>query len=353
MSQRTKEHIRRWIFGLPMAVWVTCLTTVCLAATSLFLYVNTNLVTITNSDGQKTVVFAQTIDKRLLVREIADMRCSEDDIITYDQAKHGYGELHVEHAFPVTILVDGEKITENLIECTVADALDIMGVTLSGDDYTEPALTAKIESASSIAVHRVTYNDYTKNETVPFETQYQYTSLFYRSPERKMVMQNGADGVINAKLRDKVVDGEIVETSVIEDYGSTEAVPEIIKVYGEGAAVSSMTAPEGVTLDENGIPTQYSAVLTMKATGYYSAAGKGASGLGLSYGTFAVDPKVIPYGTRVYIASADGKFVYGWAMPTDTGSFIHTNNMQVDLFYETYEESYINAVQEVKVYIVG
>jgi len=60
-------------------------------------------------------------------------------------------------------------------------------------------------------------------------------------------------------------------------------------------------------------------VLTGKATGYYSKTGKGSSGLGLGYGTVAVDPDVIPYGTKLYITSTDGKFVYGYAVATDTG----------------------------------
>lgn len=41
----------------------------------------------------------------------------------------------------------------------------------------------------------------------------------------------------------------------------------------------------------------------------------------------------------MYITSADGKFVYGWAIATDTGAFVQSNRMQVDLFYETYAES--------------
>ena len=102
---------------------------------------------------------------------------------------------------------------------------------------------------------------------------------------------------------------------------------------------------------ENNVPSSYSTVYTMKATGYYSPRGRGASGLGLYYGTFAVDPTLIPYGTKVYIVSTDGRFVYGWAIATDTGAFIHQNRMQVDLFYETYAESAANGVKQVYVYV--
>ena len=76
-----------------------------------------------------------------------------------------------------------------------------------------------------------------------------------------------------------------------------------------------------------------------------------ACGLGLYYGTFACDPTLIPYGTKVYITSADGKFVYGWAIATDTGAFVQSNRMQVDLFYETYAESVANGVKYVNVYV--
>ena len=109
-------------------------------------------------------------------------------------------------------------------------------------------------------------------------------------------------------------------------------------------------APEGITV-ENNVPSSYSKMYSMKAAGYYSARGRGASGLGLYYGTFACDPTLIPYGTKVYITSADGKFVYGWAIATDTGAFVQSNRMQVDLFYETYAESVANGVKYVNVYV--
>ena len=67
----------------------------------------------------------------------------------------------------------------------------------------------------------------------------------------------------------------------------------------------------------------------------------------------AVDPDVIPYGTKLYIPSTDGKFVYGYAVATDTGIAVQKGEILVDLFYETYAESVINGAIQVNVYVVG
>ena len=39
----------------------------------------------------------------------------------------------------------------------------------------------------------------------------------------------------------------------------------------------------------------------------------------MGYGVIAVDPTVIPYGTKMYIESADGKYIYGYAIAGDCG----------------------------------
>ena len=63
---------------------------------------------------------------------------------------------------------------------------------------------------------------------------------------------------------------------------------------------------------------------------------RGASGLGLYCGTVAVNPALIPYGTKLYIASTDGRFVYGYAIATDTGTSLLNGSCLVDLYYDTY-----------------
>ena len=225
------------------------------------------------------------------------------------------------------------------------------GVTLGPDDYTTPSLDSPVtEGMGRVRVHRVTYTENTARETVPYETEYlDETAESTGKYSHEVLVQAGQDGLVDVTYRQKYVDGGYSSTEVVDTQVVTEMIPEIYRKYNSDA-VSPLQAPEGITV-ENNVPSSYSKMYSMKATGYYSARGRGASGLGLYYGTFACDPTLIPYGTKVYITSADGKFVYGWAIATDTGAFVQSNRMQVDLFYETYAESVANGVKYVNVYV--
>ena len=64
----------------------------------------------------------------------------------------------------------------------------------------------------------------------------------------------------------------------------------------------------------------------------------------------AVDPKVIPLGTKMYIVSADGEYLYGYCVAEDTGGAIQGNI--VDLFFNTYEECIQFGRRDVLIYIL-
>jgi 3D (Asp-Asp-Asp) domain-containing protein len=88
-------------------------------------------------------------------------------------------------------------------------------------------------------------------------------------------------------------------------------------------------------LDENGIPVNYKSSKRVQATAYTHTGNKCSTGVWPKPGYIAVDPKVIPYGTKMYIVSADGKYVYGYAIAADTGGFIKKRPTNVDLFMHT------------------
>ena len=288
---------------------------VCLVATLGVTAANLRLTYVTDSNGAKQVILTSATDPAK-VMSLSGIQSEEGDQVYYTAFSGNLATLNIERAFSVNIQADGQTYPVKMVYGTVADALQRAGITLEGDDYTEPALDRLVTAGTPIVVHRVDYQDRVETQAIPYETEYVYTSLYFRNTGRTTTVQ---------------------------------PTNHVIKTYGAGAPVSPLTGPDGTT----NAPASYSKVLTGKATGYYSKTGKGSSGLGLGYGTVAVDPDVIPYGTKLYITSTDGKFVYGYAVATDTGIAVQKGQILVDLFYETYAESVINGAIQVNVYVVG
>ena len=166
-----------------------------------------------------------------------------------------------------------------------------------------------------------------------------------------MTLEEGHDGQDTVVYREKWIDGEWAETNEVGRVNEAEMVPTVQKIYGEQVPVSGFVGPDVV----DGVPVEgVAATYTgQRATGYSaSATAKGASGRRLTYGTVAINPGVIPYGSLLYITSDDGKFVYGYAYAADTGTALVQGKAFIDLYYETYEESVENAVIPVTVYVL-
>ncbi len=325
-----------------------CVMAVCLLFTLAVTAANLRLTYVTDSHGARQVVLTSESDPAR-VMSLSGIEAEEGDEVYYTAFAGSLASLNIERAFSVTIEADGQEYPVRMVMGTVADALERAGITLDADDYTEPALSARVTAGSKIEVHRVEYQDKVETQAVPYDTEYVYTSLYFRNTGHTTTMQHGAEGQQTVTTRERWVDGEL-ENSVVTDVTTTvEPTDHVVKTYGAGAPVSPLTGPDGTT----NAPASYSKVLTGKATGYYSKSGKGSSGLGLGYGTVAVDPSVIPYGTLLYITSTDGSFVYGYAVATDTGIAVQDGRILVDLFYETYAESVINGAINVNVYVVG
>jgi len=88
----------------------------------------------------------------------------------------------------------------------------------------------------------------------------------------------------------------------------------------------------------------------MVATAYFSGGGglngNGITAIGLraKKGIVAVDPRVIPLGTKLYIQG------YGEALAADTGGWIKGN--RIDLVFESLEDCYRYGRRKIKVYLV-
>lgn len=251
----------------------------------------------------------------------------------------------------VTITADGQT-TELEVQngCTVEEILDEQNIVLGEYDVVTPKLNQQIKRDREIVVNRVEYTFETVEETVPFETNYKESSLLHDG--KAHVVQQGAEGYRQVTYATRIVDGEPVSEQELQVEMLAEPAEEIVLV-GAPVAISPLVFDD-VQLDENGAPLEYSQLLTNQiATGYSARKGaKTASGRNAITGHVAVDPKEIPYGSRLYITSADNSFVYGYAIAADTGVGLMQDIIDVDLFYDTYRESAMNGRKIVNIYVL-
>ena len=66
----------------------------------------------------------------------------------------------------------------------------------------------------------------------------------------------------------------------------------------------------------------------------------------------AVNPSIIPYGTKMYITASDGSYVYGYATAIDTGGALMDGSAIVDLFMNSYADCANFGRRDVTIYIL-
>ncbi len=186
-------------------------------------------------------------------------------------------------------------------------------------------------------------------------------------------IREGVPGTKRVVYRVKYVGGaEVSRTTVIEvvtvapidkivEYGDKTQVtpaPAPAPAPKPAPAPASTQTPEPANgpIDPNTLNYKY--VLTCEATAYDISpeqnggyGGMSATGVPLGKGVIAVDPKVIPLGSRVYIEALDGSWVYGYAVAADTGGAIKGN--KVDLCYLTNAECIQFGRRKCRVYVLN
>ena len=193
--------------------------------------------------------------------------------------------------------------------------------------------------------------------TTEHETVYQYND---KLPDwQENVLQEGRDGERREVYEVIYQDGEETARQLI-DVVDTPAEPTIIEkgtranFANNGDEVSAInTNADGsgtITLD-NGQTLTFSSSRTMKGTAYTTGGKVGtrtASGTQVRVGVVAVDRSVMPLGTKVYVVSNDGSYVYGFAVAEDTG----VRGNIIDLYMDTFNECIQFGVRDCTVYIL-
>lgn len=250
----------------------------------------------------------------------------------------------------VAVKADGKTSTFQVESgTTVGQLLYQNDITYDGNDLLSPAAEKPLEDGDEIILQRVEYENYTVDEEIPYETVHKNSSLLKLGYSK--CIQQGENGVKTLSYVRRTVDGVREDVQLLGEQVVKPPVTETILI-GSLEPISKMDFD--LDVDENGKPLHYKQVLTNQvATGYSAREGaKTASGRYAITGHVAVDPNEIPYGSKLYIVSADNKFVYGCAIAADTGTGLLADIVDVDLFYDTYQESVLNGRRIVDIYIL-
>ena len=174
------------------------------------------------------------------------------------------------------------------------------------------------------------------------------------------VKQEGRNGEYVETFVSVYEQGRLVGTELVERSEDT-AVTEIIE-YGTASEYVASTdriaevhpnedgSGGGYLVFTSGATMPYTKIMDCDATAY-NIHGKTATGYPTEVGVVAVDPKVIPYGTRMFIQTRRGGWVYGMSVARDCGGAIKGNI--IDLWFPDYETCVKWGRRDVTVYILG
>ncbi len=294
---------------------------------------NVNLII--DGKEERVVTFSETVGELLKTKEIV---LGEDKVVSpAEDTELTEGMDIVISELKTIVLTDGSGEKEvKAVGDTVEEILDYLDIEIDKDDVVTPTIEKEAEDNQRITIERVDKKHYNKVSEIPYETEIVENPEMYEGDSK--TIQQGVVGQRIEKIQNTYVNDNLVSIDVIERTDKVEPVKHIVE-----KGTKKIESPvEGKSVKK---------VIVMEATAYDPTAGsKTAMGTKARVGAVAVDPKVIPLGTKLYIESMDGFPTYGYAVAEDTGGAIKGN--RIDLFYNTNAQALKFGRRNVKVYVL-
>ena len=303
-----------------------------------------------DSDGTKKTVAAHYGDKVSSVLEKAGTEADWNDVVTpaQDSTVTGKMAVSVKKRCGISLTADGSTVSTVVNAKNVADAIKEAGFSLGKDDTVNAGLDSAVTEGQKLEITRVAYKDVTTTEPVAFKTVTEKSKAL--SAGKVKVVTQGQNGVKTTVTRQKLVNGQLAGSTVVSSAVTKEPVNKVVSVGAKGSAIASVGS-DGTFVDHNGKSVSYKKLLTGRCSCYCTGTTT-STGLKAAYGRVAVNPNVIPYGTKLYICSPDGKVVYGYAVAADTGGAAMRGSIIADLYYSSYSQCMKIGTRTMNVYVL-
>ena len=258
--------------------------------------------------------------------------------------------LRIDRAVAVELTADGETVTYLTPEKTVRAFLEAEKIPFNEKDKFSVALEERVIEGLQMTIVRVTSEVVEETRSIAFGVQEKKDSTMLKG--KSVVKQEGVKG--EKKITKEITYEDGVEVASVEL--SEEVIKEPVdKIVAVGTKVvqtvkkpstSSIIASRGGSVPSN---LSYSKAFTVEATAYaldgITATGTVPKRVEGGWSTIAVDPRVIPYGTKVYVEN------YGYAIAEDTGGAIKGN--RVDLYMNSVSAALNWGRRNVTIYILN
>jgi len=240
--------------------------------------------------------------------------------------------------YDVTVTIGtGTPVHWNTAAMTVSDVLADIGYTENPDDVITPSPETVVTQDTEITVVLVTYEESEEVAAIPYHTEYLDVRTIPKGKTARV--SYGVEGVAKQLQRRRYENGVLADTEVLSSETVTEPVNEVLQ-RGVGGIVSGKHGS-----------FNYSYYIDVTATAYgdYDEPRYTYSGTLAQEGVIAVDPTVIPLGTKVYVKGDYGD--YGYCSADDIGSGI--KGFHIDIFMECSREEMLEfGIRKMRVYIL-
>lgn len=261
----------------------------------------------------------------------------------------------------VKVNLRGKEESKKVPQGTVKDVLAYLNIKLTDKDSVNLKNDYKIKNGDKIVITRTVVVEDTEVKDINFKTVTKESSTLFEGDTK--VDTEGEKGKKEVTVEKTYVNGKLTKK---EETGSEVIEEPVDKVVLKGTAektdiFAKAENGEEVKADEDsmtftdaeGNEREYLEIITGSGTAYYADAGALTStGRLAAYGVVAVNPDIIPYGSKLYIVSNDGEVVYGEAVAGDTGGALIDGSAIVDLFYPTYDECCTFGRRNVTIYVL-
>lgn len=295
---------------------------------------------------RQTTVGKLLSENNIVIGEYDNVSRLNDEELSDDFA------ITIRRGVPFTVTTAEGAVNVSATKATVGEALVEAGFAVGEADEVTPPKETALSAGMNVTVAKITVSEEVAEKNIAYTTVKKETDSLYKG--EKKTVQYGENGVKEVTYRITKRDGEEIDREVISERVISEPTEEIIQI---GTKVKASAPASAATLPSRGA-LRYKASYKMRATAYdpsptaNGGSSRTATGSVPRYGIVAVDPSIIPLGSRLYIESADGgkSWVYGYAVAGDTGGAI--KGSKIDLCYNSKSEARGFGVKQANVYVL-